>query len=143
MTTPLKLVIDAVASTTDQAGLGFWNPHGTYPNNPNVPPIYAKRFPPKAPDNALTINAYGIQVSPDPNQPVETIRVQVRSRAKNTASLVVDDIADPILTLLHGAHHQKWGALTIQRCQHLSTAQLGVDAAGLDERTDNYQLEII
>lgn len=139
MTTPLALVVDAVASRIDQAGLGYWNPAGAYPAAPERPPVYGKRFPPKAPQTAVSVNAYSIQVSPDPHQPVETIRVQVRTRKPGTA----DPLADSILTLLHGKHHEQWGALRVQRCRHLSTAQLGVDTADLDERTDNFELEIL
>lgn len=139
MTTPLAMAVDAVASRIDTAGLGYWNPNSAYPPAPERTPIYGKRFPPKAPDTAIAINCYSIEMNPDPGQPVERIRVQVRSRAKGNA----DDVGDPILTLLHGKHHEQWGALIVQRCRHLSTAQLGVDSQGLDERTDNYELEII
>ena len=139
MTTPIALILDAVASRIDAAGLGYWNPTGAYPALPERPPVYGKRFPPKAPQTAVSVNVYGIHVSPDPNLDVEVFRLQVRTRAPINA----DPLADRILTLLHGKHHEQWGALKIQRCQHLSTAQLGVDTESLDERTDNYQVEVL
>ena len=139
MTTPILLVIDAVAACLDDAGIGYWNPTGTYPAQPEKPPVYGKRLPAKSPSTAVAVNVYGVEVSPDPNQPVETFRIQIRTRKAGVA----DDLADTILSRLHGSHHEKWGALTIQRCRHTSTAQLGLDTAGLDERTDNYQLEVL
>ena len=139
MTTPLLLVNDAVASRIDEAGLGFWNPTGAYPKDPSVPPIFGKRLPATASGEAIAVNTYSITVSPNPNQPVETVRVQVRCRAP----VVADTLADTILGVLHGAHHEQWGPLIIQRCAHISTAQLGLDVNGLDERTDNYELEIL
>lgn len=138
MTINLRTVINAVATRLHDTGVGYWpGPEGTYPDTPQARSIYAKRLPPK-PAEAYAVTAYGLTTTPDPDVTSYTVRVQVRSRAPYDA----DPMGDDALNSLHGLHHQEWAGLHVDRCQHLSTAQLGADSAGLDERTDNFELTI-
>lgn len=140
MTTPLRSVIDAVCTRLDAAGVAYWpGPDGTYPKTPPRTSAFAKRLP-ATPAQALAVTAYDVELTPDPEDTVEVFRVQVRSRAPYDA----DPTADAALAILHGQHHQEWAGIRVQRCRHLSTAQLGADpSTGLDERTDNYELEVL
>lgn len=140
MTTPLRSVIDAVCTRLDTAGVAYWpGPDGSYPKTPPRRPAFAKRLP-ATPPEALAVATYGLDLQPDPQDPSEVFRVQVRSRAPYDA----DPPADQALAALHGQHHQVWAGIRVQRCRHLSTAQLGADpSTGLDERTDNYELEVL
>ena len=138
--TSMRSVIDAVATRLNDAEVGYWpGPTGTYPTTLPRTPVYAKRLP-ATPPEALAVNVYGQDLQPDPTDPTEVFRGQVRSRAPYDA----DPPADQALAALHGQHHQVWAGIRVQRCRHLSTAQLGADpSTGLDERTDNYELEVL
>lgn len=133
----MRQVIDAVGTRLMGAGVGYWpGPAGTYPTNAGRP-IFAKRLRPK-PDTAIAVTTYGTDLDPNPDLPTIRVRVQVRTRAP----LDADPIGDQIIQALHGQHHQEWAGLPVNRCIHLSTAQLGANQAGLDERTDNFELTI-
>ena len=139
MTTSLTSVVDAVATRLNELGLGYWDTSSTYPKTPPRTPIYGKRYATGTPTAAIAVTAYNVTLPTNPDLHTETIRVQVRCRNVGNADL----IADPIVNAIHGQHHQTWGPLTIQRCIHISTAQLGADTQNMDERTDNYELEIL
>ena len=132
-------VLGAVGARIDEVGAGFWQPSGAYPQTPPRPPVYGKRFPVDAPDTAISLNVYGVEVGVDPKQPTRKYRVQVRCRAP----LVADPLADTIMGFLHGAVRETWGEVRVQLCHHVSTAQMGVDENSLDERTDNYEIEVV
>lgn len=142
MTTPqptMRAITRAVCERLAQAGVAYWpGEDGDYTRPPGgPPPVYAKRLQ-TTPETALAVAAYQIDPPITPGDNVTVARVQVRARAPYDA----DPLADAALTALHGAHHQKWGGLRVARCAHLSAVQLGADQAGLDERTDNYELHI-
>ena len=140
-TTPptMRAITRAVCERLAQAGAAYWpGEDGAYTLTPGgAPPVYAKRLQ-ATPDTALAVATYQIDPPIDPGDPVTVVRVQVRARAPYDA----DPLADTALAALHGAHHQEWGGLHVARCAHLSALQLGADQAGLDERTDNYELHI-
>ena len=115
-------VIDAVCQHLSQAGI-FYYPGATATYKPEAGqvPVTAKRLP--APwDTAAAVNVYSQEL--------------LHVRASPTA----DILADRAVEALHGVHAAQWGALRVDRCVHLHTAQLGADEKGLDHRTDNFQL---
>ncbi|QPK81116.1 hypothetical protein G7Y41_08765 [Schaalia sp. ZJ405] len=133
--TGLRMVIDAVGTYLTGVGIAFWpGTDGEYPESLTKPPVFAKRLPP-TPVEAVAINAYSREQSPNPGD--NTIRVcfQVRTRAPYDA----DPLADAVVHALHGLHHQTCADLTFDRVRHLSTAQLGLTDTGADERTDNFE----
>lgn len=136
---PLQAVVAAVAQHLHDAGVAYWpGPTGTYPKRMPRPPAYAKRLQ-ADPQTALAVNAYQLDDNPDPGQAVATVWVQVRARAPMDA----DPLADAARQALHGQHNTVWAGVRVARCTHESTAQLGADpASGLDERTDNYRIEV-
>lgn len=128
-------VIDAVCQHLAQAGV-FYYPGATAAYKPGAGqvPVTAKRLP--APwDAAAAVNVYS-QALPLPGSDTVTVNVQLHVRASPTA----DILADRAVEALHGVHAATWGSLRVDRCVHLSTAQLGADEKGLDHRTDNFQL---
>lgn len=139
MTPTMRDIIHAIATRLHETGVGYWpGPTGTYPQKLAIPPIFAKRLPP-TPGRAIAINTYGTDLNPNPDMAsILTVRIQVRSRAPMDA----DPTGDNAITALHGQHHQEWAGLIVDRCRHLSTAQLGADSAGLDERADNFEITI-
>ena len=128
-------VIDAVCTRLSQAGI-FYYPGATATYKPGAGqvPVTAKRLP--APwDTAAAVNVYS-QELPLPGSDTVMVSFQVHVRASPTA----DILADRAVEALHGVHAATWGALRVDRCIHLTTAQLGADGKGLDHRTDNFQL---
>lgn len=135
---PLALVVDAVCQHLHNLKVGYWpGSTGTYPKTTSQPPIYVKRLP-SAPVAAYAVTAYNLELDAyDPRK--QTVRIQIRSRNPFDA----DQLADRAVQAMHAVHHQTWGPVTIHRCKHLYAAQLGADpATRLDERTDNYELEV-
>lgn len=128
-------VIDAVCMHLAEAGI-FYYPGGSVEYKPSASqvPVTAKRLPAKW-DTAAAVNVYS-QDLPLPGSDTITVNVQVHVRASPTA----DVLADRAVEALHGVHAAQWGSLRVDRCAHLSTAQLGADDKGLDHRTDNFQL---
>lgn len=139
--TTLQDVTVAVMTRLHDREVAWWpgSLDGAYPKQPPRTPVFAKRLP-ATPPEALAVATYGLDLQPDPQDPSEVFRIQVRSRAPYDA----DPPADQALAALHGQHHQVWAGIRVQRCRHLSTAQLGADpSTGLDERTDNYEIEVL
>lgn len=139
--TTLQTIVVAVMTRLSDSGVAWWpgSIDGAYPTTPPRTPVYAKRIPASSPE-ALAVSVYQLDLQPDPEDPTEVFRVQVRTRAPFDA----DPTADEALAALHGAHRQQWAGVRIERCRHLSTAELGADpATSLDERTDNYELEVL
>lgn len=128
-------VIDAVCSHLAEAGV-FYYPGGNVEYKPEAGrvPVTAKRLPAKW-DTAAAVNVYS-QDLPLPGSDTVTVNLQLHVRASPTA----DILADRAVEALHGVHAAQWGSLRVDRCVHLSTAQLGADEKGLDHRTDNFQL---
>lgn len=128
-------VIDAVCMRLAEAGI-FYYPGGNIEYKPiaGQVPVTAKRLPAKW-DTAAAVNVYS-QELPLPGSDTVMVNVQLHVRASPTA----DILADQAVEALHGTHAAQWGSLRMDRCVHLSTAQLGADEKGLDHRTDNFQL---
>ena len=131
----LAEVIDAVCMHLSEAGI-FYYPGGNVEYKPSASqvPVTAKRLPAKW-DTAAAVNVYS-QDLPLPGSDTITVNLQVHVRASPTA----DILADRAVEALHGVHAAQWGSLRVDRCAHLSTAQLGADEKDLDHRTDNFQL---
>ncbi|MDU0864419.1 minor capsid protein [Actinomyces urogenitalis] len=96
---------------------------------------------PAKPNRALAVKAYADPVPADPADTTRRIRFQVRTRqdtaatpptANADAETAQEALLGHGLTLLDGAPQA--------RITHLSTATLGLDSDGRDERTDNYLL---
>lgn len=131
-------IINAIGTHLSNQKVAYWpGLTGTYPKTSPIPPVFAKRLPP-TPVTAFAINVYHI-TPPAPDETVWRYRVQIRSRAPLNA----DANADKALNVLHAIHNQTWGGVHVARVLHESTAQLGADpSTGVDERTDNYLLEV-
>lgn len=141
MTLNMRDVIHALATHLNDTRIGVWpGPNGTHDHRSSQPLIFAKN-PPRAPQahTAYILTAYQHAHTIDPSTArVHTVRIQILSRAPRDA----DPLGDAVVRALHGQHRQEWNGLAIDRCKHVSTVQLGADSAGLDERTDNFEITI-
>ncbi|GEL47405.1 hypothetical protein CHO01_25210 [Cellulomonas hominis] len=128
-------VLRGIAAHLHAAGVGVWTgPEEVAPAGKTL--IALKRLPP-SPDRALAISVYDLDL--DVELPNTGVMVQILSRAPGAAD-EVDDLADDALEAMHAVHHATWGALRVARCVHESTAPLGADGNGREERSDNYRI---
>ena len=93
--------------------------------------ISAKRLS-VTPDQGVGITVYGSTDDPQ----LLTRRVQFWCRGKPDDPFGPDRLAHRLYEHLHWRHHDS----LIARARRLSTAQLGLDGNGRDERTDNYEI---
>lgn len=127
-------IVDSIGFYLNQVGAVFYAQDGIYPTITPAPPAYVKRIPVSAPNEAVAMLVYNSEGSLNPGMRVAQWHLQTRVRAPYDA----DILADRIKRVLVGVHNTRWNGVRVQTIKHLSTAQLGVDAADLDERTDNY-----
>ncbi len=131
-----RVILDA--DLADEPG-----PNGTYPTGATG--IFRKRMP-ERPDRAIVINVYELMdaaPSFDPGIGGQVASVQIRTRvAKASSPLEVDELADSIVHLLHGAHHATWGEVKVERCTYSYGGSIGADSTGREERSDNFRIVI-
>lgn len=113
-----------------------WRPDGAYPAAERALTIKAV---PASPDVVCAVTVYDVDDDPDPRQVRRTFAVQARFRAPGRPD-AVDEIAQEAFVALHAQHHTAFGQVPIARCVRTSVAQLGPDANGRHERTDNYRI---
>lgn len=102
---------------------------GTYRQATTKPQVFYK-YQPAKPARCITITPYRLEQSPNPANPVRTWSIQIRCRDTAPADLLADQIHQALEG--HG-----WDG--IARFHRESTAQMGKDQNGWDERADNYQ----
>lgn len=93
--------------------------------------VAAKRLA-TTPDQGVAITVYATIDEPQ----THTRRVQFWMRGTRDNPFGPDRISQLIFEQLHWRHHDS----LIARARRLSTAQLGLDGNGRDERTDNYEI---
>ena len=122
----------AVCALLDAANVGEWRPAGPAYTAGEVGIFYGPIL--AAPDRAIGVTCY-IQTDD-----IETGRadryVQVRFRGAKSAPNGADILADAAFTALHGVYQVSG----ISRITRTSTAPVGADDNGRQERVDNYQL---
>lgn len=95
---------------------------------------------PAEPARALAITAYEDTRTINPNDPMRTVRVQVRARQDKTAPTpTAHALAEQARDAITG-HHPPAVGRPAYRVAHQSMADLGPDENGCHERTDNYTL---
>jgi Bacteriophage minor capsid protein len=121
-------------------GVASWYPTGAFPASPPHPPV-ALRTLPNAPDRAYSLDAYTEVDTEDAGLSDVTTAVQLQSRGTKDPS-DVDDVADAVWEVLHGARMLTLGsgaaAVHVSLIYRRSTARLGVDDHGRYERSCNY-----
>lgn len=134
MTTTTQ-VHTAIAERLDAAGVGVYKPADVYAAHETAITIKAV---PTTPDRIVAVTVYDDDQNPDPGDLRVTYFVQLRFRA-GLLPTDVDDIADAAHVAM-SVHHQVWSGVRVSRCHRTGFAQIGPDANGRQERTDNYQL---
>ena len=118
--------------------IGTWNTSGAYTSAQTG--IVLGNIP-QSPDRIITLTAY--DVSDSPNLSDSVIGVQVRCRWAGADPRPVDDLADLIFNLLHGANHLTLStAVVIVQCLRQSATTLGQDANGRWSNVANYYMTV-
>jgi len=124
----------AVAQILAEADVGQWRPTGPGYAPAEVGiyygPIHA------SPDRAIGVTVY--TQTDDVVTGLQDRYVQVRCRGAKGQPNGADLIADAAFEALHGVYHH----LGFARVTRTSTAPLGADENGRQERTDNYRVII-
>lgn len=124
----------ALCVLLDVAGVGQWRPAGPAYTTAETAIVYGPL--PALPDRAIGVTVY-IQ-DDDLVTGLADRMVQVRFRGAKNAPNGADVLADAAFTALHGVAHTSGIALIARS----STAPLGADTNGRQERTDNYRVII-
>lgn len=133
-------LLDGMAAYLAAGGAGTWDPGGVFDPDATVP-VITRRSLPARPDRAIALAVYVDVDAEDADLNDVIAGVQVRSRG-TTDPDDVEDVADAVWQLLHGARMLTLGAgaeavhTTLIRRQ--SSARLGVDELGRFERSCNY-----
>ena len=138
-------LLTCLAQHLEDAGVGNWDPDGTYTTD--TVGIYLKALPGTEtdPDTALALTAYGVDDTPTWDEDTDggravTIGVQVRARGTRDPR-VVDDLTDATYRALHNATGLTLGTdtpLPVALIWRVSLADLGPDDEGRWETTQNF-----
>ena len=104
-------LIDGFAALISAAGIAVWDPAGVYTADQTG--IFRKVLPP-APDRAIALTI--VDTSDDPTMPLGSKMLQVRGRGVPGDPTDVDDLLDPIFTVLHGLTGITVGSQTVIQC---------------------------
>ncbi len=125
-------VVTAICEALAMAGVGQWRPAGPGYSASEVGIFYGAIG--STPDLAIGVTLYA---AGDPiGEGAPDRFVQVRSRGDRGAPHGADRLAGAVFRALHGTHHTGG----IARIARTSTAHLGADENGRQERTDNYRI---
>lgn len=138
MTTPMEIMA-ACAKHLHDAGVGQWAPPPEPLPTGNPPPIVRKTLPSK-PGSIIGVTVYDVE-DPDTGLAGRAFRIQARCR---TAAGPADMLAEEVRAALVTDHPEQWDTtVRVQRVTRLSTAPLGLDAAGLDEVAVNLYVLVV
>jgi hypothetical protein len=130
-------LLTGLAVHLQTATLGTWNTSGAYTTLQTG--IVLGNIP-QAPDRIITLTAYGVSDSPALSD--SEIGVQIRCRWNGSDPRPVDDLADAIFNLLHGATHiTLTTGVVIVQCLRNSQATLGQDEGRRWSNVANYYVK--
>ena len=114
------------------AGIGTWRADGVYA--PGETGIVVKTMPPN-PDRVIVISPYPVREAPAGSD--ITLALQVRCRGGQDPR-DVDELADAVRDLLHGARNVILGPARCALVWRQSHAPLGADESGRWETSSNF-----
>lgn len=123
---------NAVCALLDSLGLGEWRPAGPVYTAAETGIFYGAIG--ATPDRAIGVSVYA--TDDDVVTGEATRWAQLRYRGPRNAPNGADTIAGAVFTAVHGTYH----AGGIARLVRTSSAPLGADGNGRQERADNYQI---
>lgn len=128
-------LVTGVAEMLAAAEVGAWRPTGTYVDGETAIVLGP---PPQSPERAVALTSY--PVSDDAELSDVVVGLQVRFRGSRDPR-DVDDLADAVYEVLHGARGLVLGGVHTAQIYRQSALPLGLDGNARPERADNYYLQ--
>lgn len=125
-----------VAQLLASDGVATWKPSGAYAVN-EVGIVIGP--PSQSPPSLVALAVYNS--SDDPAAPDSTVFLQARSRAPDDDPRKADDLDDGVFNALQGLRATVNG-IRIVYGKRNSSAPIGIDGNGRQERTSNYELMV-
>ncbi len=135
-------LLTCLAQHLEDTGVANWHPEGVYATTDPKPAIYLKAIPgTNSPDRAYALTYY--DVDSDAGLSNDIAGIQVRARGTKDPR-VVDDLADAVFDVLHGAEQLRLGpeALPVVKVWRVSHTSIGQDANSRWETTSNFYLHV-
>lgn len=129
-------LLAGVAQLLDADNVAVWNPTGTYADS-EIGIVIGP--PSQSPPSLVALAAYNN--SDDPSGSDSTVFLQVRSRAPDDDPRKASALSSGVFNSLQGLRATVNG-IRIVYGKRNSSAQLGIDGNGRQERTDNYELMV-
>lgn len=129
-------LLAGVAQLLDTDGVATWNPTGVYADN-EVGIVIGP--PSQKPPSLVALATYNS--SDDPAAPDSIVFLQVRTRAPDDDPRKVQDLDDGVFDSLQGLRATVNGIRVVYGRRN-SSAPLGIDGSGRQERTSNYELMV-
>ena len=137
--TPTSVLVQSVCQFLADQGLGQYPAPGQVYDG--SAPAICEVYLPDEPNVALAVAVYGREVPVDPHEGSWVQPLQIRGRGDvNATPLAVMDLMDGVRAALNGLHHATIGSVNVARVGFVYSADLGRDANGRQEQTDNYRL---
>lgn len=135
-------LLSGLAEHLGTAGVGLWDPIGPYPTGGTVPVITLRTLPDQH-DRAISLDLFADVDADDPGLSDVLAAVQIQTRGGRDPS-DVDDLADQIWDVLHGAQMLTFGAgaaaVHTTLVRRRSSDRLGTDDHGRYLRSCNYYI---
>lgn len=129
-------ILTGVAGMITTAGLGTYNPAGTYTATQTG--IYFNTVP-DTPDRLVTLTFVAQQ--DDPSLPYGRGMVQVRVRGNPADPMDTETLTDQIFAVLHGATNVQFGSTNVTQILRRVSVPMGQDPAKRWTRTDQFYLD--
>lgn len=140
MSGPTTDLTDGIAALLVAAGVAVYRPTG--PAYTDGETVITKKDLPPAPDRVIAITSYGVA----DDQPLITYGqrlLQLRFRGVAGDPDDVDDLADAVFAVLHGAEDLTFASVHVAQILRFSSFPLGMDEQSRRwQRADNYQLDV-
>lgn len=131
-------LLAGVAELLAAAGAGVWQPDGSaYADGDTALVVGAL---PQGPARAVALSLYPVTDHPVLNDVVVGLQARIRGAAAGDTR-PTSDTADDLYQALHGLRNLRVGGIDVVQITRQSGAQLGPDASGRDERTENYYIQ--
>lgn len=125
-----------VAQQLDADGVAVWNPSGVYADN-EIGIVIGP--PSQKPPSLVALTVYNS--ADDPATSDSTVFLQVRTRAPDDDPRKADDLDDGVFNALQGLRATINGVRLVYGKRN-SSAPIGIDGSGRQERTSNYELMV-
>ncbi|KRE79947.1 minor capsid protein [Arthrobacter sp. Soil763] len=132
-------LLEGIARQLHTAGIGVYNPDGVY--TPEQVGIVLKVVP-ASPDRVIVLNVYTPGAADNPDQPLSTTAVQVRTRGRANKPFDTDETLDAVNTLLQGQEQYRYGTVQALAVTRTSSVPLGQDGNKRFEHADNYYVDV-